>query len=42
MKCKWPSIEELKLRLQKSNYSALGRKLGVSGNDVKKHLKVNS
>ena len=35
----WPSIEELQERLAKSNYSALGRELGVSDNAIRKHLK---
>ena len=35
----WPSIKELKERLNKSNYSKLGRELGVSDNAIRKHIK---
>ena len=34
----WPPIEELKERLKQSNYSKLGRELGVSDNAIRKHL----
>lgn len=35
----WPPIEELKMRVDASNLSAVGRELGVSANAVMKHLK---
>lgn len=35
----WPSKEELELMLTESNFSAVGKKLGVSDNAVRKHLK---
>lgn len=37
-KIDWPSNEELLDRLAKSNYSAVGRELGVSDNAVRKRL----
>lgn len=37
-KINWPSDEELRERLSKSNYSALGRELGVSDNAIRKRL----
>jgi hypothetical protein len=40
-KIDWPSCEELRQRLDESNYSALGRELGVSDNAIKKHLRVH-
>lgn len=41
-KIKWPPIEELKERLGNSNYSKLGKELGVSDNAIRKHLKNNT
>jgi hypothetical protein len=38
----WPSIESLKEMLEKSNYTKLGRQLGVSDNAIKKHIKNHS
>jgi len=38
-KIQWPSNEELLKMLSESNYSAVGRKLGVSDNAIRKHLK---
>lgn len=35
----WPSVDELRKLLAASNYSALGRTLGVSDNAIRKHLK---
>jgi hypothetical protein len=35
----WPPLEELLDRLSKSNYSRLGRELGVSDNAIRKHIK---
>jgi len=38
-KIEWPTIEELKNRLKNSNYSMLGRELGVSDNAIRKRIK---
>lgn len=38
-KIEWPSDEELRHRLSRSNYLQLGRELGVSDNAVRKRLK---
>ena len=38
----WPPVDKLKQMLAESNYSALGRKLGVSDNAIRKHLQRNS
>lgn len=38
-KINWPSNEELIKMLSQSNYSAIGRKLGVSDNAIRKRLK---
>lgn len=35
----WPSVESLKEMLADSNYSQLGKQLGVSDNAVRKHIK---
>lgn len=40
-KIDWPSIEILHSMLEQSNYSAVGRELGVSDNAVRKHIKTN-
>jgi hypothetical protein len=37
-KIDWPSIEELKTELLSMSYASLGKKLGISGNAIKKHL----
>lgn len=38
-KIEWPPLEELMLMVKSSNYSAVGRDLGVSGNAIKKRIK---
>ncbi len=38
----WPSIEELTKMLKDSNYLALGKKLGVSDNAIRKRIKKHS
>lgn len=38
-KINWPPLEELQQALAKSNYSAVGRQLGVSDNAVRKYIK---
>lgn len=38
-KIQWPPIAELLERLANSNYSKLGRELGVSDNAIRKHLR---
>lgn len=38
-KISWPSVKELKQRLNQSNYSRLAKELGVSGNAIRKHLR---
>lgn len=38
-KIEWPSVNELQQRLAMSNYSKLGRELGVSDNAIRKHIK---
>jgi Zn finger protein HypA/HybF involved in hydrogenase expression len=37
---KWPPFEDLKEMVKASNYCAVARKLGVSDNAVRKHIKV--
>ena len=37
-KIEWPSVEELIVMVERTNYSAVGRKLGVSGNAVRKRI----
>lgn len=37
-KIEWPSNEELRLRLSRSNYSKLGRELGVTDNAIRRRL----
>lgn len=37
-KIEWPSKEEILSRLESSNYSKLGRELGVTDNAIRKHL----
>ena len=38
-KIKWPSVEELEKDLKHMNFVDLGKKLGVTGSAVRKHLK---
>lgn len=38
-KIDWPSCDKLKKMLDESNYSELGRRLGVSDNAIRKHIK---
>lgn len=38
----WPTVEELKERLLISNYTALGKELGVSDNAIRQHLRKHS
>lgn len=38
-KIDWPSAKELERMLATSNFSAVGRKLGVSDNAIRKHLR---
>lgn len=38
-KIKWPSTEELLLKLQTQSYCSLGRELGVSDNSIRKRIK---
>ena len=40
-KIKWPSVNKLIEMLSESNFYALGKKLGVSDNAIRKHLKSN-
>jgi len=40
-KITWPPIGELLEMLAESNYSAVGRELGVSDNAIRKHIKKN-
>jgi hypothetical protein len=35
----WPSIEELKSKLEVMSYLALGKELGISDNAIRKHIK---
>lgn len=37
-KIEWPSIEDLKNMLSKSNYSQVGKQLGVSDSAIRKHI----
>lgn len=39
-KIEWPSVENILERLKTTNYTALGRELGVSDNAIRKHLKL--
>lgn len=39
-KIDWPETDVLLAQLQTSNYSALGRELGVSDNAIRKHLRM--
>lgn len=41
-KINWPTIEELKVQLKTISYVQLGKKLGISDNAIRKHLKKNS
>ena len=41
-KIDWPDSQTLKQMVQESNYSAVGRKLGVSDNAVRKRLKKHT
>lgn len=38
-KIDWPTMEELKFKLETISFSALGRELGVSDNAIRKHIK---
>lgn len=38
-KIEWPPVEEILVRLEKSNYLQLSKELGVSDNAIRKHLK---
>ena len=38
-KITWPDIEELRHMVAETSYEAVGRKLGVTGNAVRKHLR---
>lgn len=38
-KIDWPSLEELEKMLEKSNYVQVAKKLGVSDNAIRKHIK---
>lgn len=37
----WPSVEEIKSRLEKTPYSVLAKELGISDNAIRKHLKLH-
>jgi len=39
-KISWPSVEELKVMVEKSNYSAAARELGVSDSAIRKRLGI--
>lgn len=39
---KWPSVAELKLKVEASNYSVVARELGVSDNAIRKRIKKYS
>lgn len=41
MKIVWPSVEELKIRLETIPYITLAKELGVSDNAIRKHIKNN-
>ena len=41
-KITWPSTKDLKEMIKNSNYSAVGRHLGVSDNAIRKHLENHS
>ena len=41
-KIKWPDYNTLTTMVNNSSYSAVGRKLGVTDNSVRKHLKTRS
>lgn len=41
-KIQWPSIEDLKSKLETMSYVQLAKELGVSDNSVRKHIKNNS
>lgn len=41
-KIKWPTFDELRHLLSNSNFSAVGRLLGVSDNAIRKHLRQNN
>jgi hypothetical protein len=38
-KIDWPTLEELEKMLEESNYVQVGKKLGVSDNAIRKHIK---
>lgn len=40
VKADWPPVEELLQQVRDTNFSAVGRSLGVSDNAVRKHLRV--
>lgn len=41
-KISWPNKEELKRMVKETSYSKVARKLGVSDNAVRKHIKIKS
>ena len=41
-KIDWPSVKDLKIMVDKTSYSQVGRKLGVSDNAVRKRIKTQS
>jgi len=41
-KIKWPPLNELLKMIEESNYSVVARKLGVSDNAIRKHIKNHS
>lgn len=40
-KISWPPLDELLTRLAQTNYTQLGRELGVSDNAIRKHIKAS-
>ena len=42
LKIEWPSVEDLRLMVEETNYSEVGRRLGVSDNAIRKHLRNHS
>ena len=41
-KIEWPSVEELTKMVGETSFVAVGRKLGVSDNAIRKHIRVHS
>lgn len=41
-KINWPTIEELKTKLETMSYLQLGKELGISDNAIRKHIKKNT